>query len=392
MLFSGSGCCYEREKGDNMSKRKLGEIEILRGIGFLAVVLQHVIAGVFYLPGIDLQSITVVTLLLGLSRFAVPLFVFITGLVLFYNYDRQMNYYTFIKKRFVQVIIPYILATLLYYVWVSLLGKTSPLNLSHEAIKLGQLILTGKASYHLWFMVMIIPFYVLFPLFRFILSKERKFITNLVTVVVFFMISFLLVYALRNGLLSVHNAFLDTISPYYDRNFLFWSFYFVVGGFAGIYYDQSKSVLKRLHWPNLGLLLILTGLVYKDIVQINAAQGTNNFQLSAYVTLPLKPFMMLMIISLLIGIFQIAEGLARKENMIVRTLKTCGAYSFEAYLIHAFVLRFTNRFVLSFVGSINIFVLALVSLLLCVVFTLIICYIVRNVKTTASSVVIGKAQ
>ncbi|RCX19000.1 acyltransferase-like protein [Fontibacillus phaseoli] len=91
-----------------MRKEKLAEIEILRGMAFLAVVLQHTIAGIFYQPGLSPLTLTVGTTVLGLIRFAVPLFVFITGVVLFYNYDAKINYVDFLRKRFKQVIIPYL--------------------------------------------------------------------------------------------------------------------------------------------------------------------------------------------------------------------------------------------------------------------------------------------
>lgn len=103
-----------------MKKAKLEEIEILRGITFLTVVFQHIIAGIFYQPGLSPLTLNVATTFLGLIRFAVPLFVFITGVVLFYNYDAKVNYKDFLFKRFKHVVVPYLVWTvfLLHLGWL----------------------------------------------------------------------------------------------------------------------------------------------------------------------------------------------------------------------------------------------------------------------------------
>lgn len=64
--------------------------------------------------GARIQDGVLMTLLLLCSKFAVPVFVFITGMVLFYNYDGALKYGTFLRKRFMDIIVPYIIWSLLY--------------------------------------------------------------------------------------------------------------------------------------------------------------------------------------------------------------------------------------------------------------------------------------
>lgn len=102
-----------------------------------------------------------------------------------------------------------------------------------------------KKANHLWFMVMIIPFYLLFPFFKLLISKNRKWMINLVVVTTIFVINLFLVYALSKGMITNNNPNLGFIFNYLDRNFLFWVFYFILGGFVGLYYDHWKIFVRK---------------------------------------------------------------------------------------------------------------------------------------------------
>ena len=68
-----------------MPKERIPEIERLRGIAFLAVVLRHSIAHYSVAPGMTTGDGLMMAVLLMATKFAVPVFIFITGMVLFYN-------------------------------------------------------------------------------------------------------------------------------------------------------------------------------------------------------------------------------------------------------------------------------------------------------------------
>ena len=136
-------------------KPRISEIDILRGAAFLAVVLQHSIAHYFPLPVTGLGDGVLMGLLLIASKFAVPLFVFMTGMSLFYSYDGEVPYLTFMRKRLKDIALPYLPWALLYaaeFQHVQLLDSSG-------WQKLGLMLFTGKASYHLWYIVMVFQLY-----------------------------------------------------------------------------------------------------------------------------------------------------------------------------------------------------------------------------------------
>ncbi|MEX3745304.1 MULTISPECIES: acyltransferase [Lysinibacillus] len=373
-----------------MSKNRLEEIDILRGIAFLAVVLQHVIAGLFYLPNINAESITLGTVLLAAIRFAVPLFVFITGVVLFYNYDRKINYKSFIKKRFVQVIVPYIIWTIFYFVWIKFLFGITTLGTWNALKEIGISLITGTGNYHLWFMVMIIPFYFLFPFFKIIISKDKKFSWNLTMLIVFLVFNFFLLYLLSKGSFSNFSPKVSFITNYLDRNSVFWVFYFVFGGFVGVYYKQFIVFVKKIKFLNLLIWIVSIFLIYKKITEINKTETINNYLLSANITSPLDPIMYPFLISSILLVFWVSHIICNKMMKLSKLLNVFGKYSFGGYLIHAFVLKFTNDYVIQFIGDFNIYLLTIVSFTLCSTISVVCCILISKIKIPLGESIVGK--
>lgn len=373
-----------------MRKAKLKEIEVLRGLAFLAVVMQHVIAGLFYQPGLSPGVLTVGTTFLGLTRYAVPLFVFITGVVLFYNYDGKLNFGSFLLKRFRQVVVPYLAWTVFYYVWIALLSGVSAKTTWMQLYDILHLALTGKASYHLWFMVMIIPFYLLFPLFRLLLPKRGSWKVHLAVVAGIFIINLLLVYALSQGKIFSDNPNLSFIFNYLDRNFVFWIFYFMLGGWVGMYYEQWKTFVRKTWIFSAGLLALCMVQIYFKVAEINEGVKDNPYLFSSNVTAPLKPFMMATILLLILLVFLLAEKIAAGSGWTARLLGTFGKYSFGAYLAHAFVLNLVSGSVVAYLGVLGVYTQTIVAFLLCSVLSLGLCMGLKRIKVSLGEMLVGK--
>ncbi|MFD1179388.1 acyltransferase [Paenibacillus puldeungensis] len=373
-----------------MKKARLEEVEILRGIAFLAVVLQHVIAGVFGQPDVGDSSIIIGTTLLGISRFAVPLFVFITGVVLFYNYDGKLNYLNFMRKRFKQIILPYLGWTIFYHVWVCFLSGVSATTTWNELLNMVKLTLTGKASYHLWFMVMIIPFYFLYPVFRSLLSRKRKASTNLIVVAVIFALNLILIYALRQGVISSDNPRLGFIFDYLDRNFLFWIFYFMLGGLVGLYYDQWRKFVDKTKYICMALLAVCLYIIYENIVRAVAIYPDAPYLWSANVTVPLKPLMMATITLLIVVVFAGTMKLVSKPSRLSNLIGLFGKYSFGTYLMHAFILRFTKYFSVEVLSMLDVYSQTIISFILCSAISLFLTIRLSRIKISVGDMMVGR--
>lgn len=209
-------------------KERIAEIESLRGIAFAAVVLQHSIAHYSVVPEAGLEDGVLLAILLMLSKFAVPLFIFITGMVLFYNTGDKLYYGRFMQKRLTDVIVPYVIWSLIYFTltprgWNGFGWQDIP--------DLGLKLITGKTTSHFWYIIMLIQFYLLFPVFlraiRYVYNRyEAK--GRIIALLISGAVYLVLADQLRNiarfmEWLNVP-VLTDAFTTYADRNFLYFFF------------------------------------------------------------------------------------------------------------------------------------------------------------------------
>jgi surface polysaccharide O-acyltransferase-like enzyme len=112
----------------------------------------------------DLVGFPVTIFLNQIARFAVPLFILISGFVLETSFNPNLGYISFLKKRFSKIFIPYVFWSVIYYFLVY--------NQNHDNFL--RVILTGDASYQLYFIPTLCIFYLIFPF----LHKIYKIISN----------------------------------------------------------------------------------------------------------------------------------------------------------------------------------------------------------------------
>jgi len=322
-------------------KPRISEIDILRGAAFLAVVLQHSIAHYFPLPVTGLGDGVLMGLLLIASKFAVPLFVFMTGMSLFYSYDGEVPYLTFMRKRLKDIALPYLPWALLYaaeFQHVQLLDSSG-------WQKLGLMLFTGKASYHLWYIVMVFQLYLIFPPLQRLVKRLRpqSFAATLGIVVLLFGLYLLLMEqggALYRAAVSWDVPVLTAyFAKYLDRNALMYFFYFAMGAAAAFYVEQWRAWLLRLRYA------ILTASAGMGIWLLYVV--VNHFQLMPQVVIRyddlglLNPrmavFLTLSVLALYVMALQWGQG---APVWFRRMMVWLGAYSYVAYLAHAYVLKY----------------------------------------------------
>ena len=104
------------------------------------------------------------------SRFSVPIFFFVSAFGLFYRLrpEEPFAYATFLRRRFKAVLIPYLLWSTLYLVhdnWFY--GWQLFPDLDYAA----EIYAFGLAKYHLYFLVILIWFYLLMPLWIWLVRR-----------------------------------------------------------------------------------------------------------------------------------------------------------------------------------------------------------------------------
>lgn len=376
-----------------MLKRKISEIDLLRGISFLAIVLQHALASFIYLPATSQTNALISAFLLLLIRFAVPMFVFITGLVLFYNHgDEELNYWQMVQRRFSMVFIPYFVWTLFYFVWGSLISGTSASSEPAILAGIARLTLCGEGYYHLWFIVMILQFYLVFPFFRCFVVKRRNWtLATLGT-------GMLLYFAYLWGYHHLVPVWYDKVSwpllksllDYRDRIFLSWFFYFMMGGFAGLYAKNLRRLLRRIQKFNWFVNITAFAIIFQQMVETLAITPAGTYTINYQLTLPLSCAMMIYLISSVLTFYYLSQTWLRKNLLLRRMLRSFGQCSFGCYFAHPFVLHYTDAFTRAVLGGANTIVQVMFSFITCSALTLFLCYGLSKLRTPVGDLFVGR--
>lgn len=150
------------------------EIDVLRGIGILAIILIHVNAYFLREP--------TAKLLWNYSQFAVQIFVFCAGYI-FFSKRKQLSLRTFpsyFLKRVKRLVSPYYLFLFFYFpvIWLF-----NPKNINTASV-LRQLTLTTAGNELNWFVVLFLQFAVLIPILAY-WGEKRKVLFHLYSLFAF---------------------------------------------------------------------------------------------------------------------------------------------------------------------------------------------------------------
>lgn len=144
-------------EGKTSIRARIREWDILRTAAFAGVVLQHLLGAMSRRPELGAAGKAFCAAAFEPIRFAVPLFVFLFGCSLFYTHPQgTLHYAGYLKKRLLQLAAPYLVWTVIY------------MRFAEVDITAGSLLrnlVLGSGSYHLWYVVMILQFVVLAPVF-----------------------------------------------------------------------------------------------------------------------------------------------------------------------------------------------------------------------------------
>lgn len=328
-------------------KERIEEVTLLRAFAFLAVTLQHCIAEYIYRPDIMQADSIMLAMLFHFTRFGTPAFVFLSGLILFYNYSGKLNYRSFIRKRFDDILVPFLGWTVIYWIAVEgVIGSRLMQPSAWPSIFL-QLIRPTN-GYHLWFILMIFQFYLLFPLFSKVLSSFRQrlhphkggFVQRVAWVTVALGLAYgallwLSYYKMPDWAASAGGfwAGLITHRSYY---FVMYVFYFLIGGVFAFGLARFRTfAADAMGWTVMVFIGAYIWLGY-DVLRFSTEQM--NLQVSNY----LKPTTFLIIVSQLLLLYGFALMLQKRKGALYRILRFIGRHSFGGFLAHAFVLMLVS--------------------------------------------------
>lgn len=189
-------------------KNKLSEIDFMRAICCVLVVIIHVTAAFWYTFKTGSLPFKAIVVLNTLSKFAVPSFVLISGFVLYYVYsNKKIEPLNFYRKRLSKVFVPYFVWSVLYIV-VNYLAYERPVDLKSLIYYFG----LGKANYHLYYICLILQLYILFPI---LIKLFQKFKKPILPTLLFMTVNFYFIRYIK--------------LPFSDRIFIYYIMFFTIG-------------------------------------------------------------------------------------------------------------------------------------------------------------------
>lgn len=292
-----------------MTNRRLKELDYMRVIACISVVLIHITAvGVVeYLPG-SIHSKTMIFLNRSL-QYATTLFIFLSGMTCFGSFEKYKgDFILFLKKRLTTIIYPYVAVCLIYYGAYVYLGYYS-----FDPVFLLKGILTGTLCYHLYFIIILVQMYLLIPVF----CKLFKTFSD----------EFILSVVLAINIMTLRISF-----PLSDRVFFKYMFFFAAGIYVIKNYGHVMTVLKRKSVKFLSLLVfVMTSLLYSYLYAANNGNLIYGWFLHCSLSIPFL---------YVTGLF-----LAKRTKGLYSKVKLLGKSAYYIYLIHPLFLSF---FVMAF--------------------------------------------
>ena len=220
-------------------KKHIPAIEYIRGVSMLGVVGIHV--GSQYLANPS-PNTALVALFEIVTRFAVPIFFFVSAFGLFYHLDIKapLDYAAFFRRRAQTVLVPYLVWSIFYILHYTVLFRDT--MLLHFRV-VAKYLFFGFGSYQLYFMVILLWFYLLMPLWVWMVRRmtpERLGVLLAAQVAFDYWSSYVVnPYAIANPYLQ---ALVVNRLNYWVMHYVF---VFVLGGWLAVHYDKFLMFIKR---------------------------------------------------------------------------------------------------------------------------------------------------
>lgn len=309
-----------------MKKERLLELDVMRGIAFLCIVLQHTIGGFSYRDDISFNDFVISKFIYTMAENGVMLFLFLTAVSLVYTYYEEFNIKTFYIKKLKFLVLPFVLWSL-----IIMSDNGDPINLQSILV-----IFSGDAQYHLWYMGMVLRIYLYFPIILWIVRKASN-KSIYFKGILFVLLAYLYWLVLNNyGIAEFMSEHLfknpsDVQKKFVNVSPLFYYLYFVVGVYAVSNYKKFKEIILKYKYAVAILYFLCFGFYYYIAVSERCI-GLPVVKSSICMSILYR-------VSSILFFYLVSCIIEQKLKFVLNILKVVSRYSFPAYLIHVMVLN-----------------------------------------------------
>lgn len=299
--------------------KNLNWLDALRTFALLGVIIIHVSSPLVNMTyGKNMSFWWMGNVVDSAVRFAVPLFLMLSGATLL---GKEYNLGEFYKRRFSRVLVPFLFWIVVYlmYRWAMLPLEVQPHNVSGfwEGAKL--LFLKEGVSKHFWYIYMILFLYLFVPFLGKGLRKlNRSAISNLLLLWV------VIVFVCKSVPLNMYSWSGEYTSKL--LGYCLYSGYLVLG-----YYLTKLPVYStkiRIFAPAIFIFSMLVSAVSTYLF----SQQMHKLDLSMYGYLSINTIIQS------IAVFMWMKDLNFKNNYLNQIFETISNYSYGIYLVHVLVI------------------------------------------------------
>ncbi len=316
------------------------ELDPIRVVTALSVVGVHVMTFAMVLNSSALGA--QVQIGLGSTlHFTREVFMFATAFVLVYSYaGSSFDLTTFWRKRGSAVVLPYVVWSLIY-LWLNR-PPQPPAQLTLAVVKA---VLSGNGSYQLYYILLTIQFYMLFPLLLVALPWIRRHQwLVLVASGALELVVLGLDYVYLQTPPLVNTPWGSLLDTYQDRFVLVYQFYFLLGAVVAFNVERVRAFVRR----HAGLIVIAMA-VALALYWLNYAIGVWGLhQPVEYASSVLQPELVPYSLAVLAFLGWLACRWAARRGATgqprgARFWRTMAEASFGIYLVHPLILTLVLR-------------------------------------------------
>ncbi|MGN0182096.1 MAG: acyltransferase family protein [Candidatus Ornithomonoglobus sp.] len=256
--------------------------------------------------------------LIRMGNIGVDIFMFLSGYCLSLSFRRNDNVKQFFIKRFKRVLISYVIVSIPFYLWKSIIEIPSAefINLTNFLTDITGYSFWKNGVQNTWFVHAIIVFYILFPLLYKVISKGKVYAAAVVVLAYIFNIA----------------AFYCV--PLYRMSSIAWTRLpiFIIG-IAMAYYKSELKMNKRIYTAFAIYLIVAVGIFPVRDLYVKHAGDNYTYLWLFYSTL---------VVPLL---YAMAFMIKKLPETINKCLCSVGGISLELYMIHIILLHILKYYI-----------------------------------------------
>lgn len=305
--------------------RHLDAVDFIRLYMVAGVIAVHLVG--FTTNPTDLLAGAVGNIL-HLNR---EVFFVLTAFVLTYGYGSRTGWsvWKFWKKRYLLIGVPYVVWTVVYFFADGSEHRAWSLAVRRFATDLAQ----GIARYHLYFLLVTMQIYLLFPALLWLLRKTRGRHGLVVTVALAYQVAYTVLFHYRMH----HPAVVNILFAHADPLITSYLFYVVAGGVAAMHLDEVRTFVRTR--PKAVVALVIAGFGVALLAYVVDAYGLG--QNAAQAGEVFQPSVIFSSTAAILGLYALGLRWADKgdQRRWRRTAAIAADTSFAVYLVHPLVIQ-----------------------------------------------------